>query len=219
MESRRRLFRLRMRAVDPALTRFVASVLASLLLLASGASVWRTRSERREQLRQAESTLATFAEWRRRYRPAVAAESVSWRRTILELQALGVVGDERLAMTRYVARAAEEAGLRDVRVTIAEPDTTFAAARPSIEGVRRRPASFSLSVECRGSLRAVVGFLGQLPPSVSASHLSLLHQDGRARHRLALAVYELSFTNGSSPGWSPAGSDHSGHGGSNSGGS
>jgi hypothetical protein len=187
---------IRLRAVDPAWTRLIAATLACVLLIWSGLGPWRIRAIRREQRKQADATLATFAGWRRTYQPAIAAESISWRRTFLELQALGVVGDERLAMTRYVSRAAEEAGLRDVRVDIGPPDTTGSDTRLSTEGVRRKPASFSLSVECRGSLRAVVGFLGQLPPSVAATHLSLVHQDGRARHRLALAVYELTFTNG-----------------------
>lgn len=199
----------RLSAIDPAWTRLVASVLAAVLLAFTGARVWRTNQERTRRVKQAEATLATMAEWRRKYVPAVAAESLSWRRTMLELQSLGVMGDERLAMTRFVARAAEEAGLTDVRVTIAPPDTTGTDTRLSAEGVRRTPASFSLSVECRGGLRAVVGFLGQLPPSLSATHLSLVHQDGRARHRFALAAYELTFTNGSSPLRSSVGSDHS----------
>lgn len=203
---------LKVPVIQPVWTRLVASVLAALLLAWTGTRVWRVDTARRAELNEARATLATFADWRRRYEPAVAAESVSWRRTMLELQALGVVGDERLAMTRYVARAAEEAGLRDVRVIIGPPDTTGSDTRLSTEGIRRKPASFSLSVEARGGLRAVVGFLGQLPPSMSATHLSLVRQGGSARHRLELAVYELTFANGPPPYWSSVGSDRSDRG-------
>ncbi|HJQ20322.1 MAG TPA: hypothetical protein VJ867_08250 [Gemmatimonadaceae bacterium] len=206
--------RIRLPAVDPAWTRLAGALLATVILGWSTVGVWRTRASRNTQVKQAQATLATFAEWRKRYQPAVAAESVSWRRTLLELQALGVVGDERLAMTRYVSRSAEEAGLRDVRVVIGASDTTGSDARLSTEGIRRKPASFGLSVECRGSLRAVVAFLGQLPPSVSPTRLTLVRQDGGGRHRIALAVYELTFTNGPPTLWSSVGSDHADRGGS-----
>lgn len=201
--------------IDPAWTRLAASVLATVLLAWTGTRVWRTASIRHEQLKQAEATLQTFATWRRVYEPAVAAESVAWRRTMLELHALGT-GDDRLAVTRYIARAAEESGLQDVRVIVVPPDTSVSDARLTTEGIRRRLASFGLIVECRGGLGAVVGFLGQLPPSMSATRLSLVHQDGSARHRLALAVYELTFTNGPPSVRSSAGRDHPARGGSGS---
>src|SRR6185503_2902230 len=127
----------------------------------------------------------------------VAAESISWRRTLMELQALGVIGDERLALTQAAARAAEASGLRDVKVIIEVPDTTGSDARLSTEGVRRQSAPFGLAVECRGNLQAIVAFLGELPPSVAPTNLNLVRQDGRARHRLLLAVYELQLLHGS----------------------
>jgi hypothetical protein len=114
----------------------------------------------------------------------------------MELQALGVIGDERLTLTHAVARAAEEAGLRDVKVIIDLPDTTGSDARLSTEGVRRQSAPFGLMVECRGNLQAIVTFLGALPPSVAPINLNLVRQEGRARHRLLLAVYELQFSHG-----------------------
>jgi hypothetical protein len=183
-------------ALSPALTRLVAAVLSAALLAWTGLRVSRTDAARRRELREAEATLATFAGWRRRFEPAVAAESIAWRRTLMELQALGVIGDERLRLTQMVSRAAERAGLRDVRVSVTTADTTGSDARLSTEGVHRQTASFGLSVECRGNLQAVVSFLGDLPASVAPTQLSLVRQDGRARHRVALAVYELQFPNG-----------------------
>ena len=121
----------------------------------------------------------------------------------MELHALGVVGDERLSLTQTVTRAAEAAGLRDVRVLIGAADTTGLDTRLSTEGVRRQSAPFGLVVECRGNLQAIVTFLGELPSSVAPTTLSLVRQDGRARHRLSLAVYELQFLNGPPTLWSP----------------
>ena len=189
--------------ISPAVTRLVAALVGAFLLTWAGLRVTRTGAARRSDLRRAEATLATFADWRRRYEPAVAAESIAWRRTLMELQALGVIGDERLALTQMVSRAAEVAGLRDVRVSIDAPDTTGSDARLSIEGVRRQSAPFGLVVECRGNLQSIVAFLGELPLSVAPTNLSLVRQDGRARHRLSLAVYELQFSNGPPPLWSP----------------
>lgn len=182
---------------NPTVTRLAAAALGAVLLLWSGVRVSRADSARQAELKRAQATLATFAEWKRRYEPAVAAESIAWRRTLMELQALGVIGDERLALTKSVSRAAEAAGLRDVKVLIDAPDTTGSDARLSTVGVRRQAAPFGLVVECRGNLQAIVSFLGELPPSVAPTNLNLVRQDGRARHRLLLAVYELQFSNGS----------------------
>ena len=191
--------------LPPAATRLLAAGVGIVLLAWAGVRASRAGHERRLQLRAAEATLATFAEWQRRYQPAVAAESIAWRRTWMELQDLGIVGDERLSLTQHVARAAEFAGLRDVRVSIQpDPDTTGSDERLSTEGVRRQSAPFGLLVECRGNLQAVVNFLGDLPPSVAPTGLTLARQDGRARHRFTLAVYELQFSNAPAPVWSPA---------------
>jgi hypothetical protein len=185
-------------SVSPAVTRLVAALLSVVVLGWAGVRAARAGAARRTDLRRAETTLATFADWRRRYEPAVAAESIMWRRTLMELHTLGVIGDERLALTQMVGRAADVAGLRDVRVLIEAPDTTGSDTRLSTEGVRRQSAPFGLVVECRGNLQAVVTFLGELPPSVAPTNLSLVRQDGRARHRLRLAVYELQLSNGPS---------------------
>jgi hypothetical protein len=181
------------RIPSPAVTRLMAAIAGTVLLAMTAARVGREGHDRRLQLRAADSTLATFDEWRRRYRPAVAAESIAWRRAWMEVRDLGIVGDERLAVTRHVARAAEFAGLSGVRVTIGEPDTTGADARLSTGGVSRQNAPFGLVVECRGNLQAIIAFLGGLPPSVAVSGMRLVRQDRPGRHRLTLAVYELDF--------------------------
>ena len=190
-------------AIDPAITRVIAAALGAGFLAWGGLHASRAGTANRADLQRAEATLATFANWRRQYEPAVAAESIAWRRTMMELHALGVIGDERLSVTQSVSRAAEAAGLRDVRVLIGAADTTGSDARLSTEGVRRQSAPFGLVVECRGNLQAVVTFLGELPPSVAPIALSLVRQDGGARHRVVLAVYELQFSNGPPTLWSP----------------
>jgi len=195
--------RLKAPSVPPALTRLLAALLSMAVLAWVGVRASRTTESLRRDLRRAQTALADFADLRRRYEPAVAAESIAWRRTLMELQDLGVLGDERLAVTQAVSRAAEFAGLRDVRVLIGPPDTTGGEKRLSTEGIGRRPAPFSLLVECRGGLRSVIAFLGQLPPSVAATQLSLARQDAGRRHRISLAVYELTFPNGPPSVWSP----------------
>ena len=181
--------------LTPTVTRLAAALLGTLVLAVAGTRASRAGDERRAALREARATLATFADWRNRYQPAVAAESIAWRRAWMEVRDLGILGDERLAVTQHVARAAEFAGLHSVRVLIEEPDTTGSDARLSTSEVRRRGAPFSLVVECRGSFQSILAFLGSLPPSVAATTLSLVRQDGNARHRLSLAVYELDFEN------------------------
>jgi hypothetical protein len=182
--------------LTPTVTRLAAALFGIVILAWAGSRASRAGFERRTALRQARTTLATFADWRSRYRPAVAAESIAWRRAWMEVRDLGVLGDERLAVTQHVARAAEFAGLQSVRVLIEQPDTTGSDARLSTRDVRRRSAPFSLVVECRGNLQSILAFLGALPPSVAATSMQLVRQEGNARHRLTLAVYELDFENG-----------------------
>lgn len=181
--------------LTPTVTRLAAAILGIVILAWAGSRASQAGFERRAALRQARTTLATFDDWRSRYRPAIAAESIAWRRAWMEVRDLGVLGDERLAVTQHVARAAEYAGLQSVRVLIEEPDTTGSDARLSTREVRRRAAPFSLVVECRGNLQSVLAFLGALPPSVAATNMHLVRQEGNARHRLTLAVYELDFEN------------------------
>jgi hypothetical protein len=189
--------RLHLDTITPAHSRLLSAAAAAVLLAWTAVSITRTGNAHREALREARATLAAFEGWRRGYRPPEAAESLAWRRTRMEVQELGIAGDERLALTQAISRAAEAAGLRDVRVRVAPADTTGSEARLSTEGVRRQPAPFGLLVECRGNLQAVVNLLGQLPPSVAVTSLELMRQDGGrpARHRLVLAVYELSLSN------------------------
>lgn len=198
--------RRRIETMTPAHSRLVFAALAAMLLASAALRVTRAGEAHRDALREARATLVSFDTWRRRYQPATAAESLEWRRTWTDVQELGVLGDERLALTQSISRAAEAAGLQDVRVRLAPADTSGSEARLSTEGVSLRPAPFGLLVECRGSLQAVVDLLGHLPPSVAATSVSLVRQDGgrRARHRLRLAVFEVSFPNGTPTFGSPS---------------
>ena len=200
--------------IDPAITRVAVGLIAIGVLGWAGLRAARRAAATRNELRAAETALASFAELRQRYSPAVAAESIAWRRTWMELQDLGVVGDERLATAQFLARAAESAGMRDVKVHIAPPDTSSLAERLSRGGIGRKPASFSLSLEGRGGMASVIALLGRLPHSVTATRLHMARQGSSARHQLSFAVYELTFENGPPSGlWSPAERDDAGAGG------
>ena len=191
--------------IDPAITRLAAGILAIGVLGWSGLRAARRAEAARTELRTIEAALADFADLRKRYAPAVAAESIAWRRTWMELQDLGIVGDERLAVTQSVALAAESAGLRNVKVLISGADTTGQSERLSGRGVGRKPASFGLTVEARGGMAALLTFLGRLPHSVDATQLSMVrHPSGGASHTVSLVVHELTFDNDQPPPWAPA---------------
>lgn len=191
----------RLPKVDPAITRLVAGIIATAVLVWVGTRAARRATSARSELRLVEATLADFADLRKRYAPAVAAESIAWRRTMMELQDLGVGGDERLALTQSVALAAESAGLENVKVLIGEADTTARDGRPSRGGVGRKSASFGLTVEGRGGMAALLTFLGRLPRSVDATQVGMVrHPSEGASHRVSLVVYELTFDNDPSSG-------------------
>jgi hypothetical protein len=185
----------------PPVVLLAISVLALVFVGAVGFRAWKLDSSRQTELRRAQSALSSFADLRRQYVPAVAAESIAWRRTWLQLQELGVGSDQPITLTQRVARTAEDAGLSNVRVLIDPPDT-LGQQRVATGGVQSKPASYSLRVECRGGLASVLAFLDQLPPSVAPTALNLVRQDGRGPHRITLAVYELTLTNGAPADWS-----------------
>lgn len=185
--------------MDPALSLIVAAMLAIGLLTWSGLRSSRAAAARKAAVSSARTELAAFEDLQRRYSPAVAAESLSWRQTWIRVMDLRLMGNDRLGLTGAVSRSAEDAGLRDVRVLIGPPDTTGVEARLSTGGIRRKPGPFSLLVEARGGMQSVIGFLGRLPPSVAVTRLSLVQQDPGKRHRISLAVYELEFSDGSPP--------------------
>ena len=191
--------RLSIPKIDPAISLLAAAAVAIGLLTWSGVRSSKAASARKAAVAAANSELAAFQDLQRRYSPAVAAESLSWRQTWMRVVDLGVLGGDRLGLTGAVSRSAEEAGLRDVRVLIGPPDTTGVEARLSTGGIRRKPAPFSLLVEVRGGMQSVISFLGRLPPSVAVTRLSLVQQDPGKRHRISLAVYELEFSDGSPP--------------------
>ena len=182
------------KAVDPAILRLLVATLAVALFAWGGTRSWRAKSAVQRDLDHANTTLSSFADLRRKYQPAVAAESISWRRTWMAVLELGVVGDERMTMAHSITRSAESAGLRDVRVLITSADTTGSDRRLSTEGVRRKSAPFGITVQSHGGLRPVVAFLGLLPPSVAATHIDVARQDG-GTNSITLAVYELQFAN------------------------
>ena len=181
-------------AINPALIRLLVASLAIALFIWGGTRSWRAKSAAQRDLDRANATLASFAELRRKYQPAVAAESISWRRTWMAVLELGVVGDERMTMAHSITRSAEAAGLRDVRVLLTPSDTTGSDQRLHTEGVRRKSAPFGITVQSHGGLRPVVAFLGLLPPSVAATHIDLARQDG-GTNSITLAVYELQVAN------------------------
>jgi len=188
--------------LTPQVTLIAAAAVAVAAFAFAGVRAWRVDKARQQELQRAESALASFSELRRRYVPAVAAESIAWRRAMLEVQELGVGTADRLALTQRLTRSAEDAGLTGVRVHVEAPDTVGRDARLTTEGVQSKPAQYSLRVECSGGLESVIAFLGQLPPSVAPTRLNLVRQDGRGPHRISLAVYEITFTNGVPSGWS-----------------
>jgi hypothetical protein len=186
------------RAGNLALLRTLVATAAIALFVWAGLRTWRATAVTRRDLDRANSTLASYADLRRKYQPAVAAESISWRRTWMQVLELGVVGDERMTMAHAITRAAEAAGLREVRLAIGSADTTGSEQRLSTEGVRRKSAPFGITVQSHGGLRPVIAFLGLLPPSVAATQVEVDRQAG-GTNSISLAVYELQFANNPPP--------------------
>ncbi len=190
------------RGLRPEIVLVVAAAIALVVVALQGLRLARLTAARQQDVDRAEATLKVFADLRSRYRPAVAAESIAWRRAWLQVRELGAGGGDRLNLTQRLTQSAEDAGLTGVRVLIEPPDTASLLPRLSTEDIQSRLAPYSLRVECRGGMESVIAFLGRLPASVSPIRVSLVRQDGRGPHRISLAVYEFTFINGAPPEWS-----------------
>ena len=164
-----------------------------------GLSAQRARTRLTLDAIRLESDAARLEQWRREFRPVSATEAMRWRLVDANLTSLGVASSERVLVAETVARAAEEAGMVDVRVRFTAGDSSQGvAAREQRMGTRTlHPASYGLALHARGSYEGLVRLIGALPPSVAVWRVTSTREDGVIAHALALAVFEAVDGNGS----------------------
>jgi hypothetical protein len=170
--------------VTVALAVLVASVAAGLTARDRIAAA----DTQRNRLRSIEHDMTTF-------RAAFRQPSLEERAFRLsDSLAVAVARDARFSVAQRVAQRAEQLGLTDVRVRFAPADSDEAPATPELSGARIAVADYSLGVDCRGDLAALLSLVDQLPPSVALQRLAAERSPvgGAVDYHLALAVFESS---------------------------
>jgi hypothetical protein len=110
---------------------------------------------------------------------------------------LGVPRRLRLSLAQTVALAAEEAGLRDVRIRFGGTDTAYVPPRSASGPSPVVVADYTVSLECSGGFADVLTFVSKLPVTVSLSRLRAAREPGNARGHffLTFAVYQSANDN------------------------
>jgi hypothetical protein len=160
-----------------------------------GLSAQRARARLTTDATRLESDAARLEQWRREFRPVSATEATSWRLVDANLASLGVAPSERVTVAERVARAAEEAGMVEVRVRFTAGDSNQAVQRMGARAPH--PASYGLTLNARGSYEGLVRLIGALPTSVAVWRVTSTREGGAIAHALALAVFEAVDGNGS----------------------
>jgi hypothetical protein len=137
----------------------------------------------RDRLRAQEQEIASF---RAAFQPASEAE---WVSRIPDTLSLSIEPDSRIGLMQSIALRGENAGLHDVRVRLAGPDS--AAPAPTDLPSGAQVAAYTLALDGVGGFGSLVSFVKQLPLSVALQRVSAVRgAGGTVQYHVVLAVYE-----------------------------
>lgn len=132
-----------------------------------------------------ESEVSSF---RSAFRAAPAGQDVP--AALPDSFAVSVVRDDRVSLAGDLSARAEAAGLKDVRVNFAPPDSAAAPSHPDFFATPVAVADYGVAVECGGSFAAVLSFVNQLPPSVALQRITAVRDKAGSHYHVMLAVFE-----------------------------
>lgn len=141
---------------------------------------------------QLETTAARVRQFRSSFVPIAPAESASWKQMADSID-IAVPRGSRLSLAQTLAKSAEDAGLRGVRVSFGKPDSSYVP--PRSRGVSTsdvQPADYAISIDAGGAFAQVLSFINALPPTVSVTRLVGSHDKRDTHYRITIAVYETN---------------------------
>jgi len=149
----------------------------------------------RNRLRSTDHDLTTF---RSAFRQA-SLEERAFR--FPDSLAVFVAREARFSVAQRVAQRAEQLGLTDVRVRFAAADSAEAPTVPELSDAHVAVADYSIGLDCRGSLAALLSLVNALPPSVALQRVSAerVPVTGAVDYHLALAVFESAADSVATP--------------------
>lgn len=189
-----RRHRVQAEACGVALLLFAASILV-------GVAAKRRAAPVALDLARATSQLAEIGAFRGAFRPSSPAEDAR-QAAVFDSLSIGTPHDLRMSLIEDVATIAEDAGLRNVRVTFAGADSAAPAPRPELSGVdvaNVKVADYTIALECTGAFGAMLTAIRALPRTVAVEQIVAQRAATGEGYRVVLAVYESAKAAGGSP--------------------
>ena len=161
----------------------IAIVTAGVLGFMARTRLVPVRSEL-AQLRAAEAEIERF---RSAFRPS---QDIDARLVAPNWAAVALPRDLRVTLAEQLADRAEALGLTEVRVRFAASDSTAAPTQPNLLGTSVSVADYTIALECRGDLAAVLSLVNHLPFAVAVQRLTATRAANGTQYHLVLAVFE-----------------------------
>lgn len=160
----------------------------AVVLFLVGAALHRRAGTLADERARLERVAAIANEWRSTFQPPSESEQLAWRRADRELGALGLEQPAPLELIRLVSARAEEVGIADARVRVAEAGDVALPDR-SADTLIIATADFVLRVQYTGGVDPTLAFLSVLPAALEPYSITMETTDGTVRTALVLAVY------------------------------
>ena len=173
------------------LERVTLSVLTMLVALVLGGAARRRLDPMQRQVRDLRNAMQTISVFQSSYRP-LSPEQESRLAHVADSLDLGSPAGMRLPVAEAVTRVAELAGLRQVRVRFAAPDSAFIPPRGAGDAAHLTPAGYVVALDGDGAFADVVRALNTLPRFVSVVRLTATNERAAVHYHIVLAVYETA---------------------------
>jgi hypothetical protein len=167
------------------------ALLAVGVFVSLGVAARRRIEPVRAELTKLTAATAEVSEFRGAFRTSTPAQDARVQ-NLPDSFAIALSRDQRVSLAEQIAARAERAGLSDVRVKFALPDSAATPERPDLLRTSVGVADYTLSVECTGGFAAVLSLVNHLPPSVALQRVVGARMKGGGQYRLILAVFEVA---------------------------
>lgn len=167
------------------------SLLAIIAYVSIGISARRRTAPIHTENTKLSSAVAEVSTFRAAFRPSTLEQDARIL-NVPDSLSVALSRDQRVSLAQQIAERAERAGLSDVRVRFALPDSAAAPDRPDLMGTSVAVADYTLSVECTGGFAAVLSLVNHLPLSVAVQRITANRMKGGAQYLLVLAVFEAA---------------------------
>jgi hypothetical protein len=167
------------------------SLLAIIVYVSIGISARRRTEPVHAEIIKLSSAVAEVSRFRAAFRPSTPEQDVRML-NVPDSLSVALPRDRRVSLAQQIAEHAERAGLSDVRVRFALPDSAAAPDRPDLVGTSVAVADYTLSVECTGDFAAMLSLVNRLPLSVAVQRITANRTKRGAQYLLILAVFEAA---------------------------